>query len=175
MFNRHAIKTYITILSLILSLRSTHAQISLAPTYSDETFSNSPPNRPSEFIYQTHKGEELVSIRLLGSVQRAGLYHVPKNMNVTTLLSLAGGTSRDADLRKITISNEQRQDMKAFRLDLEKSFETGQGELYQLQPNDLVYVAEKRPIVSNDTWKAISILSIILTSALTAIAIDDRL
>jgi len=175
MLNLHAIKTYIIITSLVLTMSSAHAQISLAPTYSDETFSNSAPNRPAEFIYQTHKGEELVSIRLLGSVQRAGLYHVPKNMNVTTLLSLAGGTSRDADLRKITISNELRQDMRAFRINLEKSFETGQGEMYQLQPNDLVFVAEKRPIVSNDTWKAISILSIILTSALTALAINDRL
>lgn len=175
MFGLHRIIISLSLWSLLLSSNRAYAQISLSPTFSDETFSNTSPNRPSEFIYQTHKGEELVSIRLLGSVQKAGLYHVPKNMNVATLLTLAGGTTRDADLRKITISNESRQDMRAFRIDLEKSIQSGLGDGHQLQPNDLVFVAEKQPIVSNDTWKAISILSIILTSALTVIAIDDRL
>jgi hypothetical protein len=175
MFGLRLVKSWIVIVSLIISTQPGFAQISFAPTFSEETFSNTPPNRPAEFIYQTYKGEELISIRLLGSVQRAGLYHVPKNMNVTTLLSLAGGTSRDADLRKITITNELRQQHNPLHLNLEQTFESGSGEAYQLQTNDLVFVAERRPFISNDTWKAISIISVVLTSALTAIAINDRL
>ena len=169
------LSTLFTIIALFLSSSPVFAQISLSPSFTDETFNNTTPNRPTEYIYQSYKAQELISIRLLGSVQKAGLYHVPKGMQLTTLLSLAGGIARDADLEKVTISNGQNNGLKPLRINLEQAFDRGESEVYQLQSNDLVYIKEKRPFISNDTWKAISIVSIFLTSAVTAIAIDDRL
>lgn len=173
-FYRYSV-SFISILCLFLQSGSAWAQISLSPSFSDETFTNTAPNRPAEFIYQSYKGQELVSIRLLGSVQKAGLYHVPKDMQLTTLISLAGGTARDADLRKVIITNDGKNGLKPLRLDLESAFEDGSSDDYLLRSNDLVYIAEKRPFISNDSWKAISIVSVFLTSALTALAISDRL
>lgn len=171
----HYFSTLLSIMALLLTTNPLFAQISLSPSFTDEAFNNATPNRPSEYIYQSYKAQELISIRLLGSVQKAGLYHVPKGMQLTTLLSLAGGTARDADLKKVTISNNGSDGLKPLRINLERAFDRGEAEVYQLKTNDLVYVNEKQSFISNDAWKAISILSIVLTSALTAIAIDDRL
>ena len=67
---------------------------------------------PSEFVFESYPNQDLIPIRLLGAVKNAGLYHVPANMKLTTLLSLAGGTNTEADLENIVIGNDQ-QDVKA--------------------------------------------------------------
>ena len=133
------------------------------------------PARPAEFIYQSYGDQELISIRVLGSISKAGLYHIPKDMQLTTLLSLAGGTTENADLESVFISNEKRSESRAQRFNLEDALENGHVDLYQLQSNDVVYIKEKRPLISNDAWKAISVISVLLTSALTVLAIEDRL
>ncbi len=133
------------------------------------------PGRPAEYIYQSYGDQELISIRVLGSIENAGLYHIPKGMQLTTLLSLAGGTKRDADLEKVFISNEGKQGAKTTKFNMSEALEEGHTQMYQLQSNDVVFIKDREPIISNDTWKAISILSVILTSALTVIAIDDRI
>lgn len=133
------------------------------------------PGRPAEYIYQSYGEQELISIRVLGSIENAGLYHIPKGMKLTTLLSLAGGTSKNADLERVFISNETETDAKTTKFNMSEALEEGHTQMYSLQANDVVFIKEKEPLISNDTWKAISIISVILTSALTVIAIDDRI
>ncbi len=78
---------------------------------------------PSEFVFESYPNQQLIPIRLLGAVKNAGLYHVPANMKLTTLLSLAGGTTGDADLENIVIGNDQ------------KNLITPQGEVKSLSMN----------------------------------------
>src|SRR5438445_11035784 len=61
----------------------------------------------SEYIFESYPNQELIPIRLLGAIKNAGLYHIPANMKLTTLLALAGGTTPEADLEKIIIGNDQ--------------------------------------------------------------------
>lgn len=136
---------------------------------------------PSEFVFESYPNQDLIPIRLLGAVKNAGLYHVPANMKLTTLLSLAGGTNNEADLENIMIGNDQ-QDIKApngelkksLNLNLEDVLKEGAKNDYTLASNDIVLIKNKSPLVSNDSFRIISIVSVLLTTILTAVIIRDR-
>jgi hypothetical protein len=136
---------------------------------------------PSEFVFESYPNQDPIPIRLLGAVKNAGLYHVPVNMKLTTLLSLAGGTNNEADLENIVIGNDQ-QDVTApngekkqsLNINLEDVLRSGAKNDYTLATNDIVLIKNKSPMVSNDSFRIISIVSVLLTTILTAVIIRDR-
>ncbi|MBY0415189.1 MAG: SLBB domain-containing protein [Bdellovibrionales bacterium] len=137
---------------------------------------------PSEFVFESYPNQELIPIRLLGAVKNAGLYHVPVNMKLTTLLSLAGGTNSEADLENIVIGNDQKsvvssdgQEKASLNLNLEEVLKTGAKSDYTLASNDIVLVKNKSPLISNDSFRIISIVSVVLTALLTAVIIKDKI
>lgn len=137
---------------------------------------------PSEFVFESYPNQELIPIRLLGAVKNAGLYHVPVNMKLTTLLSLAGGTSNEADLENIVIGNDQQNvvsadgvSQKSLNLNLEEVLKAGAKNDYTLASNDIVLIKNKSPLISNDSFRIISIVSVVLTTLLTAVIIKDKI
>lgn len=137
---------------------------------------------PSEFVFESYPNQELIPIRLLGAVKNAGLYHVPANMKLTTLLSLAGGTNTEADLENIVIGNDQQniiapngEEKKSLNLNLEEVLKTGAKNDYTLNSNDIVLIKNKSPLISNDSFRIISIVSVVLTALLTAVVIKDKI
>jgi hypothetical protein len=135
-------------------------------------------NNSSEFIFESYPNQELISIRLLGAIKNAGLYHIPAKL--TTLLTLAGGTTNDADIENIVIGNDQRSihnsdgiDKKTISFNLEETLKDAKND-YTLVPNDIVLIKNKTPWISNDSFRAFSVISVILTSVLTALVIKDR-
>lgn len=137
---------------------------------------------PSEFVFESYPNQQLIPIRLLGAVKNAGLYHVPANMKLTTLLTLAGGTTSEADLENIVIGNDQKdmknsknEDVKSLNMNLEEVLRNGAKDDYTLISNDIVLIKNKEPLVSNDSFRMISIVSVILTTILTAVLIEDKL
>lgn len=131
-------------------------------------------NSSSEFIFESYPNQELIPIRLLGAIKNAGLYHIPANMKLTTLLSLAGGTTQEADLENILIGNDQKADSKSTTIDLEDVLKKGAKNDYTLNANDIVLIKNKSPMISNDSFRMISIVSVLLTTILTAVIIHDR-
>lgn len=130
---------------------------------------------PSEFVFQSYKGQELMTIKLLGAVRKSGLYHVPKEMDLATLLSLAGGTTSDANLKSVLIGQKNIKAQKSLEVNVEEKLEQGKINIYDLKPDDVVLVKRKKPVIGTDTWRLISLISLALTSILTVVAIDDRL
>ncbi|MCR9204481.1 MAG: SLBB domain-containing protein [Halobacteriovoraceae bacterium] len=130
---------------------------------------------PSEFVFQSYKGQELMTIKLLGAVRKSGLYHVPKEMDLATLLSLAGGTTSDANLNSVLIGQKRNKTQKSLEVNVEEKLEQGNINIYDLRPDDVVLVKRKKPVIGTDTWRLISLISLALTSILTVVAIDDRL
>lgn len=136
---------------------------------------------PSEFVFESYPNQDLIPIRLLGAVKNAGLYHVPVDMKLTTLLSLAGGTTNEADLENIVIGNDQKnvinsrgEEKKSLNLNLEEVLKNGAKDDYTLVSNDIVLIKNKSPLISNDSFRIISIVSVVLTSLLTAVIIKDK-
>jgi len=137
---------------------------------------------PSEFVFESYPNQDLIPIRLLGAVKNAGLYHVPANMKLTTLLSLAGGTNNEADLENIIIGNDQKnvisasgESQKSLNVNLEEVLKAGAKNDYTLTSNDIVLIKNKSPLISNDSFRIISILSVVLTTFLTAVIIKDKI
>jgi hypothetical protein len=136
---------------------------------------------PSEFVFESYPNQDLIPIRLLGAVKNAGLYHVPANMKLTTLLSLAGGTNNEADLENIVIGNDQQnvvtpsgESKTSINLNLEEVLKSGAKNDYTLASNDIVLIKNKSPMISNDSFRMISIISVLLTTILTAVLIKDK-
>ncbi len=136
---------------------------------------------PSEFVFESYPNQELIPIRLLGAVKNAGLYHIPENMKLTTLLTLAGGTNNEADLENIIIGNDQTtvkdskgSENKSLTVNLEEVLKNDAKSDYTLVSNDIVLVKNKNPLISNDSFRIISIVSVLLTTLLTAVIIRDK-
>ena len=135
---------------------------------------------PSEFVFQSFPGQKLINVKLLGAVKKAGLYHIPVGMDITTLFSLAGGTSSDANLEEIIISNYNKVATTNTKgsgqvINFEQKLKEGQAAPYKLAADDVILVKRIDPLISNSTWRIFSIVSVSLTSILTVMAIDDRL
>lgn len=137
---------------------------------------------PSEFVFESYPNQDLIPIRLLGAVKNAGLYHVPANMKLTTLLSLAGGTNNEADLENIIIGNDQKnvitptgESKASLNINLEEVLQAGAKNDYTLASNDIVLIKNKSPFISNDSFRIISIISVLLTTLLTAVIIKDKI
>lgn len=151
----------------------------------DKNSQNLKLSRPNEFLFQNYRNQELISIRLLGAVLKPGLYHVPKNISLITLLTLAGGPTKEADIENIRIGNDSKAftrkksvatfKQKNLTLNLNEAVTNGLDKKYSLEANDIVLVNNKKLLISNDTFRIVSIASVILSGVLTALLIDDRL
>lgn len=138
-------------------------------------------NSASEFIFESYPNQELIPIRLLGAIKNAGLYHIPSDMKLITLLSLAGGTTSEADLENILIGNDQHGlvsrsggEKKSLTVNLEETLRNGAMSDYTLVPNDIVLIKNKTPLISNDSFRLVTVLSVLLTSLLTVVIIKDK-
>lgn len=134
---------------------------------------------PSEFVFESYPNQPLIPIRLLGAVKNAGLYHVPAEMKLTTLLSLAGGTTSEADLENIVIGNDQKKEgqqqaMRSQTLNLEEVLEGKLSADYTLASNDIVLIKNKEPMISNDSYRIVTVVSLFLTIILTGVLIHDK-
>ena len=78
-----------------------------------------------------------------GLVQRPGLYIVPDDTDVLTLISLAGGPTEDAKLKSIRIvRNTEFGEEQIIIVDMKKYIETGDYDLIpKLMPGDTVIVS----------------------------------
>ncbi len=136
----------------------------------------------SEYVFESFPNQVLIPVRLLGEVKKAGLYYVPENFKLVTLLTIAGGTTADANLETILISNDLKKakdvygnDLSSFEINLSETLREGARKDYELKANDIVFIDANKPFISSDSFRIISVLSLLLTSALTALAVKDKL
>ncbi len=118
-------------------------------------------------------GTEQLKIRtyIWGQVRNPGLYIVPDNTDLLTLISSAGGPTENAKLSKIRIIRSTAEGEKVIWVDLKEYLETGQAELIPiLRPGDTV-------IVSGSTYyaftKAVNWLSQIAVMLSVYVAISN--
>ena len=118
-------------------------------------------------------GTEQLKIRtyIWGQVRNPGLYIVPDDTDLLTLISSAGGPTENAKLSKIRIIRSTAEGEKVIWVDLKEYLETGQAELIPiLKPGDAV-------IVSGSTYyaftKAVNWLSQIAVMLSVYVAISN--
>lgn len=118
-------------------------------------------------------GTQQLKIRtyIWGQVRNPGLYIVPDDTDLLTLISSAGGPTENAKLSKIKIIRSTVEGEKVITINLKEYLETGQAELIPiLKPGDTV-------IVSGSTYyaftKAVNWLSQIAVILSVYIAISN--
>jgi len=134
------------------------------------------PSLTSEFVFRNDPDEALIPVFLLGSVNRPGLYHIPRNTDLVALLTIAGGTSNDARLSDILIKNQSGEGMnRQLKIDLDNHFHTSDVQKFPLTSNDVVLVNSEKPWISNNTLTIVGIATSLATLVLTGLLIHDNL
>ena len=131
-------------------------------------------NRSSEYIFESYPNQELISVRVLGAVKNAGLYHVPNDINLSTVIALAGGTTSEADTENIIIANDLKKDQEIMTKKIDLVDSITHHEKDKIVSNDIVFVKSKSSLISADTMKSVSIVSILLSAILTSVLIKEK-
>ena len=102
-------------------------------------------NPASIYLYSgTLAGAEQLKIKtyIWGQVKKPGLYIVPDNTDLLTLISSAGGPTENAKLSKVRIIRSTPEGEKVIWVNLKKYIETGDSNIIPvLQPGDTVVIS----------------------------------
>jgi len=104
---------------------------------------NSTFNPGSVYQYPGSGNEQLmINTYIWGQVRSPGLYQIPDNTDLLTLISSAGGPTDNAKLSKIKIIRPTAQGEKIIFVNLQEYMKTGDMTLIPImQPGDTVFVA----------------------------------
>ncbi|OQY39857.1 MAG: hypothetical protein B6226_00975 [Candidatus Cloacimonetes bacterium 4572_65] len=111
-----------------------------------------------------------INAYIWGEVKSPGLYLVPDNTDVLTLIALAGGPSDDARLQDIRIVRSYGEQEETISIDLESYLNTGDKQYnFTLKPGDTVIVRGTFYRKFKDFVKFMSEIGIILSVYFTVI------
>jgi hypothetical protein len=125
-------------------------------------------SRISEYFYSPTGKEVLIPIQLLGQITHPGLYHVPPETNLTTLLSIAGGTTGTANTGNVKLFREGA----TQKIDIDTILEEQPN--FGLHQKDTIYIPERPVLVTNNTLSALIAISTVATTVLTVYWIRDE-
>ena len=128
-----------------------------------------PEVQASEYVLRKYPGEKLIPVRLLGGVNRPGVYYLPEGTDLLTAISLSSGLTDTADVEKVHHARGAKPGVNRLTMD---DMLADPKKNPVLAANDLVMVEEKQPILSNNTMLLITALSGIVGITLGAIAIS---
>jgi hypothetical protein len=113
--------------------------------FAQATGAFTPTSNASAYSFEgSRNGVEKLKINtyIWGQVAKPGLYIVPDDTDLLTLLSLAGGPREDAKLTKIRIVRPTAQGEKIIWINMKKYLESGDEQMIPvMQPGDTVIVA----------------------------------
>ena len=114
-------------------------------------------------------------VKLVGAVNKPGAHLVPANSELTSLLAFAGGPTEDADIEEIVIKRKSSKGYTVITHNLDSFLKSEQQTDLRLRPNDLVHVPQKKPFISDNGLKVLTVTSTILGLIVSGLVIDDRL
>ncbi len=122
-----------------------------------------------EFIVGRDLGKPTITVNIVNGVKFPGVYHIPSDTDLSSLLSYAGGAPESSDLREVTIRRIQNTGgpIKIQSINLLDSIKSS-SENVQLRDQDLVMIEPKFSPERTATWVSLvaSIVSIGLSVAL---------
>lgn len=145
-----------------------------------------PPQQASEYIFRSSPKESLISVQLMGAVNKPGIYYVPANTDLLKLITLAGGSSQMGDVSEVLV---RKQDQKswgsvnskavneykgAYEVDAEKIIKYGGARDLKLAQDDFVYVPQKSTWVSSETTRNVTMISLVAGIVLTGLLIQKN-
>jgi hypothetical protein len=160
--------TKLLILSILFNLPSVKA--------SQEVFSlkKEVPNNTQEYYAGAMPGAVMMKVSVLGAIHKPGVYNVPVNSELNSVLSYAGGPTVDAKLDEIMVRSNEGDKSKVNQVDLENFFRDEDTTPFRLRPNDYIYVEQKEKIISSEILQTTTLVSSLLSIVVALIIIDQR-
>lgn len=142
------------------------------------------PAQASEYMYRSSPKESLISVQLLGAVQKPGVYYVPSNTDLLKVLTLAGGSTNGGDISEVMVRKQEPEkwaDVKSkavdehrgtYEVDVQELIRQGGAQSLKMNHEDLIYVPPKEALVSPEASKTITLVSVVMSIALTGLLIS---
>jgi len=131
--------------------------------------------RGFEFIAGEYPNAVLMPVKIFGSIQRAGVYHVPLETDIISLITYAGGTTEKANLSNVSLNRKKGSKKEGITLDLKEIIEKPVKENIFLSAEDEIYIPTNEPIISQNSQILITMTATILGIALTTFILSDQL
>lgn len=144
------------------------------------------PAQASEYMFRSSPKESLILVQLLGAVQKPGVYYVPMDTDLLRVLTLAGGSTNGGDISEVMVrKNEPKEwaeiQSKAvdeyrgtYEVDLHELIKNGGAGGLKMSHDDLIYVPPRESLVSPEVSKTITLLSVVMSIALTGLLISKH-
>ena len=126
-------------------------------------------SRISEYFYNTNNSKILQPVKLIGAVKKPGIYHIPKDTSITSLLAISGGTTAAADIDSVVISSP-----KGTSSERNLSEILAGKDDYLLQDGDMIYVPVKDTLLDQDTLNMTIAIATILSVLVAGYAASDN-
>lgn len=92
------------------------------------------------YVHLGEGDELLINVQIWGQVKSPGLYSLPENSDIATLLSLAGGPTENADLSAVKIIRKGVEKDSLFKINLKKCLLEGEKSKTIMEPGDIIEV-----------------------------------
>lgn len=135
------------------------------------TLKNTVPNT-QEYFAGAYPGAVMMKVNILGAVNKPGVYNVPVNSELTSVLSYAGGPSKEAELDEVFVRSKVGSEYKVKKINLENFFSDAKEQPYMLKPDDYVYIEQNEGLVNNNLMRTSTVIASILGIVVSILVID---
>ncbi|MGZ3742593.1 MAG: SLBB domain-containing protein [Pseudobdellovibrionaceae bacterium] len=144
------------------------------------------PAQASEYIFRSSPKESLISVQLLGEVQKPGIYYVPSNTDLLKILTLAGGSTHGGNISEVMVRKSEPEKWASihskaldehrgtYEVDIQELIRRGGSESLKMNHDDLIYVPSRESFFSPETAKTVTLVSVIMSIALTGLLINKN-
>lgn len=127
----------------------------------------------SVYYSGNYPGAVLMRVNIIGEVQRPGVHHMPKDTGLNTALGFAGGPTRFANTKEAVINRDLNGQVQRIPLDLDKHFRELHGQPISIQANDTIYIPQREAVISDNTFRIVTVLSFVVGTVLSAVSIHQ--
>ena len=132
-------------------------------------------NNTQEYFAGAYPGTVMMKVNLLGGVNKPGVYNVPVNSELTSVLAYAGGPSKEAEVGEVFVRSKKGSDYEVKKINLENFFKDSSEQPFRLKPDDYIYVKQGEDFINNDVYRTTLLVSTIVGVILTGLLIDRTL
>jgi len=125
-------------------------------------------------FHYAEPNELTIIVSALGAVRAPGRYEISRKIDLLNFLALAGGPVEGADLGDVriyrTVELNGRTERKEIRVNL-KDLSRFQGEPFELQEGDLLYVSRSEPVTFQEVMSYISTVAVTTLAIITIVRV----
>lgn len=114
--------------------------------------------------------QPLIRVSVLGQVRAPGLYPVEPGVSIIQLLTIAGGPTEGANLKRAQVVRDDQ----AFTVDLQSALGGSAAGRVALYSNDVVYVPQRHSLFSRDNVGLAATLASLAVTVVTLIQVTHR-